>query len=130
MIASLNLLQAAADLTDLWSPKVIAQVNDQYVKVAKLQGEFVWHKHDNEDELFQVLRGSMRIQIENQPDVELRTGDICVIPRGTLHNPIAEQECWIALIETVTTQHTGDTQTPRTRSIQDQLGKPDQLKQA
>ena len=130
MIASLNLLQAAADLTDLWSPKVIAQVNDQYVKVAKLQGEFVWHKHDNEDELFQVLRGSMRIQIENQPDVTLHPGDICVIPRGTLHNPIAEQECCIALIETVTTQHTGDTQTPRTRSIQDQLGKPDQLKQA
>ena len=130
MIASLNLLQAATDLTDLWSPKVIAQVNDQYVKVAKLQGEFVWHKHDHEDELFQVLRGSMRIQIENQPDVTLHPGDICVIPRGTLHNPIAEQECWIALIETVTTQHTGDTQTPRTRSIQDQLGKPDQLKQA
>ena len=124
MISSTNLLQAATDLTDLWSPKVIAQVNDQYVKVAKLQGEFVWHKHDNEDELFQVLRGSMRIQIENQSDVELHPGDICVIPRGTLHNPIAEQECWIALIETVTTQHTGDTQTPRTRSIEEQLQQP------
>ena len=124
MISSTNLLQAATDLTDLWSPKVIAQVNDQYVKVAKLQGEFVWHKHDHEDELFQVLRGSMRIQIENQPDVTLSTGDICVIPRGTLHNPIAEQECWIALIETVTTQHTGDTQTPRTRSIEEQLQQP------
>ena len=121
MISSLNLLQAATELTDLWSPKVIGQVNDQYIKVAKLQGEFVWHKHDDEDELFQVLRGSMRIQIENQPDVELHAGDVCVIPRGTLHNPIAEQECWIALIETVTTQHTGDTQTPRTRSIEDQL---------
>jgi mannose-6-phosphate isomerase-like protein (cupin superfamily) len=124
MISSTNLLQAATALTDLWSPKVIAQVNDQYVKVAKLQGEFVWHKHDHEDELFQVLRGSMRIQIENQPDVELHPGDICVIPRGTLHNPIAEQECCIALIETVTTQHTGDTQTPRTRSIAEQLKQP------
>jgi len=121
MIASINLLQSCAELTDLWSPKVIGQVNDQYIKVAKLQGEFVWHKHDHEDELFQVLRGSMRIQIQGQPDVELSTGDFCVIPRGTLHNPIAEQECFIVLIETVTTQHTGDVQTPRTRSIEDQL---------
>ncbi len=124
MINSINLLQSCSQLTGLWSPKVIGQVNDQYIKVAKLQGEFVWHKHDHEDELFQVLKGSMRIQIENQPDVELRTGDVCVIPRGTLHNPIAEHECWIALIETVTTQHTGDTQTPRTRSIADQLQQP------
>ena len=121
MISSINLLQSCAELTDLWSPKVIGQVNDQYIKVVKLQGEFVWHKHDHEDELFQVLRGSMRIQIQGQPDVELSPGDFCVIPRGTLHNPIAEQECWIALIETVTTQHTGDVESPRTRSIEDQL---------
>jgi quercetin dioxygenase-like cupin family protein len=66
----------------------------------------------------------MRIQIENQPDVELSPGDFCVIPRGTLHNPIAEHECFIVLIETVTTQHTGDVQTSRTRSIEDQLGRP------
>jgi len=121
MISSINLLQACTELTDLWSPKVIGKVNDQHVKVAKLQGEFVWHKHDHEDELFQVLRGNMRIQIHDQPDVELSPGDFCVIPRGTLHNPIAEEECWIVLIETVTTQHTGDIQTPRTRSIEDQL---------
>jgi mannose-6-phosphate isomerase-like protein (cupin superfamily) len=118
MIPSINLLSAA---TEHWSPKVVGQVNNQYVKVAKLIGEFVWHKHDDEDELFQVLRGSMRIQIKDQPDVELSAGDFCVIPRGTLHNPIAEHECFIALIETVTTQHTGDTQTHRTRSIEDQL---------
>ena len=124
MISSINLLQACTELTDLWSPKVIGKVNDQHVKVAKLQGEFVWHKHDHEDELFQVLRGNMRIQIHDQPDVELSPGDFCVIPRGTLHNPIAEEECWIVLIETVTTQHTGDVQTSRTRSIEDQLGRP------
>jgi len=124
MISSINLLQACTELTDLWSPKVIGKVNDQHVKVAKLQGEFVWHKHDHEDELFQVLRGNMRIQIHDQPDVELSPGDFCVIPRGTLHNPIAEEECWIVLIETVTTQHTGDIQTPRTRSIEDQLSQP------
>jgi len=121
MITPTNLLTAADQLTDLWSPKVIGRVNDQYIKVAKLQGEFVWHKHDDEDEFFQVIRGTLRIQIENQPDVLLHAGNVCVIPRGTLHNPIAAEECWIMLIETVTTQHTGDTISDRTRSIEDQL---------
>jgi len=121
MIPAINLLNACTELTDHWSPKVVGQVNNQYIKVAKLVGEFVWHKHDDEDELFQVLKGSMRIQVQGQPDIELSVGDFCVIPRGTLHNPIAEHECFIALIETVTTQHTGDVQTPRTRSIEDQL---------
>lgn len=121
MITPTNLLTAADQLTDLWSPKVIGRVNDQYIKVAKLQGEFVWHKHDDEDEFFQVIRGTLRIQIENQPEVLLHAGNVCVIPRGTLHNPIAAEECWIMLIETVTTQHTGDTISDRTRYIEDQL---------
>ncbi|WP_263382866.1 cupin domain-containing protein [Granulicella arctica] len=121
MIASVNLNTALEGLIDHWSPKVVGRVNDQYVKVAKLIGEFTWHKHVDEDELFQVIRGSMRIQIEGQPDVRLNAGDFCVVPRGTMHNPIAEQECWIMLIETVTTKHTGDVETPRTRSIEEQL---------
>ena len=121
MISSTNLLEAASRLTDHWSPKVVGQVNNQYVKVARLLGEFVWHQHDDEDELFHVLQGKLRIEIKDQPTVHLSAGDFCVIPRGTLHNPIADEECLIALIETVTTQHTGNTQTPRTRSIDDQV---------
>jgi mannose-6-phosphate isomerase-like protein (cupin superfamily) len=121
MILSVNLLNACSELTDHWSPRVVGNVNDQYVKVAKLLGELAWHKHDDEDELFQVIKGQLRIQIQDQPDVELSAGDFCVIPRGTLHNPVAERECWIVLIETVTTKHTGDVETPRTRSIAEQL---------
>lgn len=120
-IVSVDLSAAIQKLADYWSPKIVGRVNDQYVKVAKLIGELAWHKHDDEDELFQVLRGSLRIQIEGQPEVRLHAGQFCVIPRGTLHNPVAEEECWIVLIEAMTTKHTGDVQTERTRSIEEQL---------
>jgi mannose-6-phosphate isomerase-like protein (cupin superfamily) len=121
MILPVNLDAAFEQLTDHWSPHVVGRVNDQYIKVAKLLGEFTWHKHADEDELFQVIRGSLRIEIEGQPDVTLRAGEFCVIPRNTMHNPIAAEECWIILIETVTTRHTGDLATERTRSIEEQL---------
>jgi mannose-6-phosphate isomerase-like protein (cupin superfamily) len=121
MITPVNLNRSFSDLAEHWSPKVVGRVNDQYVKVAKLLGQLAWHKHDDEDEMFQVLKGSLRIQVEGQEDLVLAPGDFCVIPSGTLHNPVAEQECWIMLIETVTTKHTGDVRTPRTRTIQEQL---------
>ena len=118
---SLNLKQEAAALQAHWSPRILAQVNDQYVKVAKLKGDLAWHKHDNEDELFLVLEGELRIEYEDRV-VTLGPGDFHVVPRGTLHNPVCEEECLIALIETVTTKHTGDTVTPKTKSIDEQLG--------
>lgn len=108
-------------LTDYWSPKVVGRVNDQYVKVAKLLGQLAWHRHDDEDELFQVVRGRLRIEFEGGAETVLNPGEFCVVPRGVLHNPVAEEECWIVLIETVTTRHTGDVETPRTRSIEEQL---------
>jgi mannose-6-phosphate isomerase-like protein (cupin superfamily) len=107
-------------ITEFWSPKVVAQVNDQYIKVAKLKGELVWHKHDHEDEMFHVVKGSLVIQFENNV-VELEEGDFCVVPKGMMHNPLAEDECWIVLIETVTTKHTGNKQTPLTKTIEQQL---------
>ena len=122
MIDPVDLRAAADRLTEHWSPRVVGRVNDQYVKVAKVLGEFTWHKHDDEDELFLVLRGRLRIQFEGGRETVLEAGQFCVVPRGTLHNPIADEECTIALIETVTTKHTGDLDTPRTRSIAEQLG--------
>ena len=124
MIRSVNVLAALEGVTEYWSPKVIGHVNDQYVKAVKLRGEFVWHKHDGEDELFQVIKGSLRIQFQDQPDVIVNPGEFCVVPRGTMHNPVAEsdEECWLLLIETVTTQHTGDVVSERTRSIEQQIG--------
>ena len=121
MVPAINPLTALEGVADHWSPKVIGRVNDQYVKVAKLLGEFVWHRHDGEDELFQVLRGRLRIQFEGGAETVLNPGEFCVVPRGVLHNPVADEECWIMLIETVTTLHTGNVESERTRSIAEQL---------
>ncbi|HVJ43923.1 MAG TPA: cupin domain-containing protein [Dongiaceae bacterium] len=119
--AQVDLLQAAESLTEYWSPRVVARVNDQYVKVAKLRGSFTWHSHAEEDELFYILRGSLTIEYEGGRKVVLPAGSLHVVERGVMHNPVAEEECWIALIETVTTRHTGDRETPQTRSITEQL---------
>jgi mannose-6-phosphate isomerase-like protein (cupin superfamily) len=119
-LKAVNLEQAAGELQELWSPRVVAQVADQYVKVAKVHGEFVWHAHEGEDELFLVLRGTLRIQMEDG-EVTLGAGDIFVVPAGVRHNPVADEECWLALIEPAQTKHTGDVVTDRTRSIDEQL---------
>lgn len=117
---AINLLAMADRLTEYQSPKVVAQVNDQYVKVAKLLGPFLWHAHEQEDELFLVLRGRMRLEFEDG-SVELEPGSMYVVPRGVRHRPVADEECWLALVETVTTRHTGDVVSPKTRSIAEQL---------
>lgn len=110
----------AAALTERWSPRVIAEVDDAYVKVAKVNGTLAWHSHDDEDEFFYVLEGTLRIEMEART-VELHAGDAFVVPKGVRHNPVAERECLVMLIERKSTRHTGDTVTDRTRSIEDQL---------
>jgi len=116
-----NLRQAAAALDEYWSPRILGRVNDQYVKVARLKGEFTWHQHDDEDELFLILEGRLRIEYKDHT-VDLAEGDFHIVPRGTMHNPVCERECLVALIETVTTKHTGNKITDQTRSIENQLG--------
>jgi len=110
----------AAALSELWSPRVIAEVDDSYIKVAKVQGTFGWHAHAREDELFLILKGRLRIEMEQGP-VELGVGEIFVVPKGVRHNPVAEEECHVMLIERKSTLHTGDTVTEKTRSLADQL---------
>lgn len=121
MLKPVNIESRFEEVTELWSPKVIGRVNDQYVKIARLQGEFVWHAHEGEDELFLVIRGSLCIQLEDG-EVTLGPGELVVVPRGVRHNPMAAEECWVMLIETVTTKHTGDVVTERTRTIEEQVG--------
>jgi len=116
----MNIERQFESLDEFWSPRVIGRVNDQYVKVAKLKGEFTWHKHDDEDEMFLVVRGRLKIQLEDG-DVELGPGDFHVVPKGVRHNPVAADECWVMLIETVSTRHTGDVQSPLTKTIEQQL---------
>jgi mannose-6-phosphate isomerase-like protein (cupin superfamily) len=110
----------ALKLDELWSPRVVAELDDTYVKVAKVHGSLAWHSHDDEDELFYVLKGHLRIEME-QGDVALAEGEMFVVPKGTRHNPVAEEECHILLIERKTTRHTGDVKTEKTRSLAEQL---------
>lgn len=118
---SFDLEAAFAGVSDYWSPKVVAQVNDQYVKIAKVRGELVWHDHEHEDELFYIVRGHLRIEYENGRAVDLPAGSMHVVPRGTLHHPVAEDECWVVLIEPVQTKHTGNVESPQTRTLEQQL---------
>jgi mannose-6-phosphate isomerase-like protein (cupin superfamily) len=109
----------ASRLTELWSPRVVAELDDSYVKVAKVLGTLAWHSHDSEDELFYILKGRLRIQME--PDtVELNEGQVFVVPKGVRHNPIADEECLIMLIERKSTLHTGTVVTEKTRSLKEQ----------
>ncbi|HJV60701.1 MAG TPA: cupin domain-containing protein [Albitalea sp.] len=110
----------ASSLSKLWSPRVVAELDDSYVKVAKVHGTLAWHSHDDEDELFYVLKGRLRIEMEGRT-VELREGDAFVVPKGVRHNPVADEECHLMLIERKSTLHTGSELTDKTRSLADQL---------
>jgi mannose-6-phosphate isomerase-like protein (cupin superfamily) len=121
MSSAISPKTVAAALTDYWSPRVIGELDDSYLKVAKVLGTFGWHAHDDEDELFLILDGQLRIELETGA-VELEQGELFVVPRGTRHNPVAEAECLILLIERKSTLHTGNQVTGRTRSIAQQLG--------
>lgn len=112
--------EVAATLQEYWSPRVVGDVDDVYVKVAKVHGTFAWHSHDKEDELFYILKGRLRIEME-QSSVELGEGDMFVVPKGVRHNPVADEECHVLLIERKSTLHTGDLVTEKTRSIAEQL---------
>ena len=113
-------LKIAKSLKDYWSPVIISEVNNFYVKVAKLKGTFVWHKHDEEDEMFMVLKGKLVIKFKKYK-VKLKKGDTYVIPKGLWHNPVAKNECLVMLFEDKNTAHTGDTEHENSKSIEDQL---------
>ena len=115
-------VQIAAALAEFWSPRVVAEVDDSFVKVAKVHGEFIWHAHDGEDELFLVLKGRLTIEIENSEPVELNEGELFVVPKGVRHRPVAEEECHVLLIERKTTLHTGGEISDLTRTVEEQLG--------
>lgn len=124
-MTALHGIDIAAELRQVeahWTPRVVGRVNDQYVKVAKLLGQLVWHDHANEDEMFLVVSGTLRIQLPDDQEVVLTPGQFFVVPRGVQHNPIADEEVEIVLIETVTTAHTGDVIVEGTVPVERQLG--------
>ena len=113
MINVVNLADKFSLITKQWDPKIIAQLNDYHFKIAKIQGEFVWHSHPETDEVFLVVDGSLTIQLRDR-DLYLAPGELCVIPRGVEHKPAAEQECQILMIEPAGTLNTGDAGGERT----------------
>lgn len=117
-----NVANEFHNITQYFTPKVIGEVNDQYVKLALIKGEDIpWHNHANEDELFYILEGKLLMEIENQDSFYLKQGDMYIVPMGVNHRVSSEEECRIMLIETKTTQHTGEVKSAVTRSITEQI---------
>ena len=107
MTVKVSLSKKLASFDELWSPKVIGELNGQYVKVVKFKGEYVWHKHDNEDEMFLSLEGEMDICFRDKT-VTLSPGEFCIVPRGVEHKPVAHELCHCLLFEPATTRNTGN----------------------
>jgi mannose-6-phosphate isomerase-like protein (cupin superfamily) len=97
-----------------WSPKIVGQLNGQQVKLVKLQGEFVWHSHEQEDELFYVVKGVLKMELRNET-IELQEGEMLIVQRGIEHKPVAEKEVWVLLFEPASTLNTGNLVNERTR---------------
>jgi mannose-6-phosphate isomerase-like protein (cupin superfamily) len=119
MADKVNLAERFSRFQDLWSPKIVGELNDSYIKLAKLHGEFVWHAHENEDEFFLVVKGRLLIRLRDR-DVLLNAGEFFVVPRGVEHLPIAEEETHIVLLEPKVTLHTGDVDSARTVAVEKQ----------
>jgi mannose-6-phosphate isomerase-like protein (cupin superfamily) len=108
-------------ITELFSPRVIAIANGQYVKLAKVKGEFVWHAHAEEDEFFLVHRGTFILRYRDGSEAVLEAGDFHVVPRGVEHFPYAPEEAWIMFVEPASTTHTGDAESELAKSIESQI---------
>jgi mannose-6-phosphate isomerase-like protein (cupin superfamily) len=112
-----NLAEKLALFSDLWSPKAVGQVNDFHVKLVKVKGEFVWHRHEVEDELFLVLQGRLRMQFRDR-EVVVEPGELIVVPHGTEHRPAADDEAHVLLLEPASTVNTGSAGGERTREVE------------
>ena len=116
----LSLAEKFAQFSDHWSPKIVAELNGQQVKLARFAGAFVWHAHEHEDELFLVHRGRFRMEFRDRT-VELGPGDLIVVPRGVEHRPVADEEVEVVLFEPATTLNTGNVRDARTLETLDRL---------
>lgn len=113
MNETINIAEKLAQFDELWTPKIIGELNGQQVKLAKLQGELMWHAHEGEDELFLVLDGELTIEMRDR-SVHLKKGEMYIVPRGVEHNPIASNGASVLLFEPAQTKHTGEHITERT----------------
>ena len=118
-IRVVNLAEKFSSFQDCWSPRIAGEINDMYVKLAKLSGEFIWHKHENEDEMFLVVHGVLRMKIReegSERELAIRPGEYLIVPKGVEHLPIADEEAHVVLLEPKSTLNTGDVVNERTRA--------------
>ncbi len=113
MIQPIDVAQKFASFGEYWHPKIVGELNDSYVKLAKLKGEFVWHLHEKEDELFWVVQGTLVIKLRDQ-DLTIQPGQFVIIPKGVEHLPVAKEEVHVMLLEPKTTVNTGNVENDRT----------------
>ena len=119
-----NLAQKLAQFSEHWSPKIAGEVNDSYVKLVKFKGEFVWHHHEQEDELFLVIRGRLRMKLREhgvEREETILAGEFIIVPRGREHMPIADEEVAVMLLEPKTTLNTGNVRNERTREVLEKI---------
>jgi mannose-6-phosphate isomerase-like protein (cupin superfamily) len=119
-----NLSQKFSEFSEHWSPKVAGELNGQQVRLAKLQGAFVWHHHEQEDELFLVVKGTLRMRFREdgaEREVEVREGEFLIVPRGTEHLPIGEEEVHVMLLEPASTLNTGNLRNERTMDVLEEI---------
>lgn len=109
----INLADKLSRFADTWSPRIVGELNGQQVKLAKLEGEFVWHHHEDEDELFLVIEGELRMELEDR-SLELRPGEMCIVPRGVEHRPVCRVPTSVLLFEPAGTLNTGNVRGLRT----------------
>ena len=115
-----NLNDKLAQFSEKWKPKIVGELNGQMVKLVKFQGPFVWHHHDNEDELFLVVKGRFRMEFQDR-HIWLEEGEFLIVPRGVEHRPVADQEAYVLLFEPATTLNTGNVQNERTVAKLDRI---------
>lgn len=112
-----NIAQKFGLFHEFWSPRIVGELNDSYVKLAKLKGEFVWHHHEAEDELFLVVKGQLLIRLKDR-DIRLEEGEFMIVPQGVEHLPVAEEEVHVLLLEPKSTVNTGNVRNDRTAGDQ------------
>ncbi len=119
-----NLAEKLSQFSEHWSPKIAGEVNDAYVKLVKFQGEFMWHHHEREDELFFVICGTLRMKFRDQGgerELVVRPGEFVIVPRGMDHLPVADEECHVMLLEPKSTLNAGNVRNERTRPVLDRI---------
>jgi mannose-6-phosphate isomerase-like protein (cupin superfamily) len=119
-INKINIAQKLALFNDYWNPRIAGELNGQHIKLVKFKGEFVWHKHENEDEMFLVIKGGFTMELRDKA-IELKEGEMIIIPKGTEHRPVAKDEVQIMLFEPVSTLNTGNVQNEFTKDSLERL---------